>query len=51
MTAAAREMTSEIDLGNLEQFVKMKYVSEIEATDKHGETTFDEVIRVTGEKM
>ncbi len=35
VTAAAREMTSEIDLGNLEQFVKMKSVSDIEATDKH----------------
>jgi general secretion pathway protein E len=35
VTAAAREMTSEVDLGNLEQFIKMKSVSEIEATDKH----------------
>jgi general secretion pathway protein E len=35
VTAAAREMTSEVDLGNLEQFVKMKSVTEIEATDKH----------------
>ncbi|HEY6010505.1 MAG TPA: type II/IV secretion system protein, partial [Nitrospirota bacterium] len=35
VTAAAKEMTAEIDLGNLEQFVKMKSVSEIEATDKH----------------
>jgi general secretion pathway protein E len=35
VTAAAREMASEVDLGNLEQFVKMKSVSEIEATDKH----------------
>jgi general secretion pathway protein E len=35
VTAAAREMSSDIDLGNLEQFVKMKSVSEIEATDKH----------------
>ncbi len=35
VTAAAREMTAEVDLGNLEQFVKMKSVSEIEATDKH----------------
>jgi general secretion pathway protein E len=35
VTAAAREISSEIDLGNLEQFVKMKSVSEIEATDKH----------------
>jgi general secretion pathway protein E len=35
VTAAAREISSEIDLGNLEQFVKMKAVSEIEATDKH----------------
>jgi general secretion pathway protein E len=35
VSAAAREMTSEVDLGNLEQFVKMKSVSEIEATDKH----------------
>jgi len=33
--AAAKEMTSEVDLGNLEQFVKMKSVSDIEATDKH----------------
>jgi len=35
VTAAAREMTTEVDLGNLEQFIKMKSVSEIEATDKH----------------
>jgi general secretion pathway protein E len=35
VTAAAREMSSEVDLGNLEQFVKMKSVTEIEATDKH----------------
>jgi general secretion pathway protein E len=35
VTAAAREMTAEVDFGNLEQFVKMKSVSEIEATDKH----------------
>jgi general secretion pathway protein E len=35
VTAAAKEMSSDIDLGNLEQFVKMKSVSEIEATDKH----------------
>ena len=33
--AAEKEMTDEVDLGNLEQFVKMKSVSEIEATDKH----------------
>lgn len=35
VTAAAKELSSDIDLGNLEQFVKMKSVSEIEATDKH----------------
>jgi len=35
VTAAAKEISSEVDLGNLEQFVKMKSVSEIEATDKH----------------
>jgi general secretion pathway protein E len=35
VSAAAREMTSEVDLGNLEQFVKMKSVSDIDATDKH----------------
>jgi general secretion pathway protein E len=35
VAAAAREMSSTVDLGNLEQFVKMKSVSEIEATDKH----------------
>ncbi len=35
VSAAAKEMMSDIDLGNLEQFVKMKSVSEIEATDKH----------------
>ncbi len=35
VTAAAREMTSDVDLGNLEQFVKMKSISDIEATDKH----------------
>jgi general secretion pathway protein E len=33
--AAEKEMASSVDLGNLEQFVKMKSVSEIEATDKH----------------
>ncbi len=35
VAAAEREMSSTVDLGNLEQFVKMKSVSEIEATDKH----------------
>ncbi len=35
VSAAAKEIDSEVDLGNLEQFVKMKSVSEIEATDKH----------------
>ena len=35
VSAAAKEITAEVDLGNLEQFVKMKAVSEIEATDKH----------------
>jgi len=35
VAAAAKEMSSTVDLGNLEQFVKMKSVSEIEATDKH----------------
>jgi general secretion pathway protein E len=35
VSAAAREMSAEVDLGNLEQFVRMKAVSEIEATDKH----------------
>jgi general secretion pathway protein E len=35
VAAAAKEMSSSVDLGNLEQFVKMKSVSEIEATDKH----------------
>jgi len=35
VTAAAKELSSDVDLGNLEQFVKMKSVSEIEATDKH----------------
>ena len=35
VSAAAKEMTGEVDLGNLEQFVKMKAVSEIEATDRH----------------
>jgi general secretion pathway protein E len=35
VTAAAKEMAGEVDLGNLEQFVKMKAVTEIEATDKH----------------
>jgi general secretion pathway protein E len=33
--AAEKEMSSQVDLGNLEQFVKMKSVTEIEATDKH----------------
>ncbi len=35
VSAAVKEMSAEVDLGNLEQFVKMKAVSEIEATDKH----------------
>src|SRR5574341_285974 len=35
VTAAAKEIASEGDLGNLEQYVKMKSVTEIEATDKH----------------
>jgi general secretion pathway protein E len=35
VTAAAKEMSSGVDLGNLEQFVKMKSVADIEATDKH----------------
>ena len=35
VTAAAKEMSGQVDLGNLEQFVKMKSVTEIEATDKH----------------
>ena len=35
VNAAAKEMTEGVDLGNLEQFVKMKSVAEIEATDKH----------------
>ena len=35
VSAAAKEMTAEVDLGNLEQFVRMKAVTEIEATDKH----------------
>jgi general secretion pathway protein E len=35
VSAAAREIAPAVDLGNLEQFVKMKAVSEIEATDKH----------------
>ncbi len=35
VSAAAKEMGAEVDLGNLEQFVKMKAVSEIEATDRH----------------
>jgi general secretion pathway protein E len=35
VTAAAKEMAAEVDLGNLEQFVKMKAVTEIEATDRH----------------
>jgi general secretion pathway protein E len=35
VSAAAKELSQEMDLGNLEQFVKMKSVSEIEATDKH----------------
>jgi general secretion pathway protein E len=35
VSAAAKEMGSGVDLGNLEQLVKMKAVTEIEATDKH----------------
>lgn len=35
VSAAAREISAEVDLGNLEQFVKMKSVADIEATDRH----------------
>jgi general secretion pathway protein E len=35
LAAAAKEMSATVDLGNLEQFVKMKSVTEIEATDRH----------------
>ena len=35
VTAAEKEITADVDLGNLEQFVKMKSVTEIDATDKH----------------
>lgn len=35
VSAAASEISRGIDLGNLEQYVKLKRVDEIEATDKH----------------
>ena len=35
VTAAEKEIAADVDLGNLEQFVKMKSVTEIDATDKH----------------
>ncbi|MCK5434846.1 MAG: type II/IV secretion system protein, partial [Dehalococcoidales bacterium] len=33
--AAQNEMSSEIDLGNLEQYVKLKSITELAATDQH----------------
>ena len=35
VSAAALELAPQIDLGNLEQFVRLKSTKEIEATDKH----------------
>jgi len=35
ISAAAQELAPQIDLGNLEQYVKLKSAKEIEATDKH----------------
>ena len=35
ISAAAQELAPQIDLGNLEQYVKLKNTKEIEATDKH----------------
>ncbi|RKX97365.1 MAG: type II/IV secretion system protein, partial [Spirochaetes bacterium] len=35
VSAAAKELSQGIDLGNLEQYVKLKAIQEIEATDKH----------------
>ena len=35
VAAAHEELRSQIDLGNLEQFVKLKSISELSATDKH----------------
>lgn len=35
VAAANKELTSRIDLGNLEQYVKLKSISELEVTDQH----------------
>lgn len=35
VTAAEKELGASIDLGNLEQYVKLRSVAELEATDKH----------------
>ncbi len=35
IAAAQTELSSQIDLGNLEQYVKLKSISELGATDKH----------------
>jgi general secretion pathway protein E len=35
VTAAEKELEPLMDLGNLEQFVKLKSITELEATDKH----------------
>jgi general secretion pathway protein E len=35
VSAAEKELEPQIDLGNLEQFVKLRSTSELEATDKH----------------
>jgi general secretion pathway protein E len=35
VAAAHQELTTQIDLGNLEQYVKLKSISELSATDQH----------------
>ena len=43
--SAERDLTSGPDLGNLEQFVRLKSVEEIEATDKHVVNAVDYILR------
>jgi general secretion pathway protein E len=45
LRAAAQDLTSGPDLGNLEQFVRLKSMDEIEATDKHVVNAVDYILR------
>ena len=45
VTAAERDLDDGPDLGNLEQFVRLKSVEEIEATDKHIVNAVDYLLR------